>query len=51
MATEKKKAGRKPIKDKKVVLRIYPRQSQIKQACGMEKAKKRALDSLPPPKE
>lgn len=48
--TVKSKAGRKPVADKKVVLTLYPRESQIKAAGGMEKAKKICLEALPPAK-
>jgi len=46
-ASNKKKAGRKPLKDKKITLTIYPRMSQVKAAGGVEKAKKLAMAALP----
>lgn len=39
-------AGRKPVKDKKVQLTIYPRTSQVKAAGGKKKAKLVALQAV-----
>lgn len=51
MAKKKEGRGRKPIKDKKVTLTIYPRMSQVKASGGMEKAKKLCMEALPKEKE
>lgn len=39
-------AGRKPISDKKVPLRIFPRQSQIDACGGEDQAKDIALKAI-----
>lgn len=42
----RKGAGRKPLKDKRIQLDIYPLQSQIRKAGGKKKAKAIALQAL-----
>jgi hypothetical protein len=39
-------AGRKPLKDKKIQLSIYPLTSQVKKAGGKQKAKEVALQAI-----
>lgn len=39
--------GRKPVKDKKVSLTLYPRTSQVKALGGVEKAKKKLMSVFP----
>lgn len=41
-------AGRKPVKDKRVQLNIYPLSSSIKNAGGKKKAKELALNAIEP---
>lgn len=39
-------AGRKPVKDKAVQLTIYPRESDIEKAGGIQEAKRKALAAI-----
>lgn len=40
------KAGRKPIKDKKVTISVYPRESEILLVGGIDNAKLIALSAI-----
>jgi hypothetical protein len=41
----RKKAGRKPVTDKKITLPIYPQQSRV-DLLGIEKAKEVAIEAI-----
>lgn len=47
METKKDPRGRKPLKDKKVCIRLYIRESQLKKVGGAERFTKKAYALIP----